>query len=48
VADDIVDVCIDDRRTIIGRHTGHGDRLFFFVRNGQVVISNLEIRPLLP
>ena len=45
--DDIVDVCIDNRRTIIGRYKGHGDRIFFFAQNADVLFDSVEIRPLL-
>ncbi|MBM3240537.1 hypothetical protein FJZ31_29995 [Candidatus Poribacteria bacterium] len=45
--DDIVDVCINNRRTIIGRYKGDGDRLFFFGQNANVVFDAVEIRQLL-
>ena len=45
--DDIVDVCIDNRRTIIGRYKGQGNRLFFFAQNADVVFDSVEIRQLL-
>lgn len=45
--DDIVDVCVDNRRTIIGRYKGHGDQVFFFAQNADVVFDSVEIRPLL-
>jgi hypothetical protein len=44
----IIDVCIDDRRTIINRVSSiEGDRLFFFAQNGDVKFENIEVRPLL-
>jgi len=45
--DDIVDVCVDNRRTIIGRYKQNGDRIFFFAQNADVVFDSIEIRPLL-
>jgi hypothetical protein len=36
VKDDIVDVCIDNRRTIIQRHRGVGDCIFFFAQDAEV------------
>ncbi|MHB0959121.1 MAG: LamG-like jellyroll fold domain-containing protein [Pirellulaceae bacterium] len=47
VKDDLVDVCIGGRRTLINRHAAEGDRLFFFVRNGAVFFEEIQIRPLL-
>ncbi len=45
--DDVVDVCIDDRRTIVSRcWNPHGDRLFFFAQDGEVTFESVEIRPL--
>jgi len=47
VKDDIIDVCIDQRRTIITRRKKlYGDRLFFFVQNGSVTFDAIEVRPL--
>ena len=44
VKNDIIDACIDNRRTIIKRHPGmNGDRLFFFAQNGNVIFSSIEI-----
>lgn len=44
----IIDICIDDRRTIINRVSRiEGDRLFFFAQNGDVTFENIEVRPLL-
>jgi hypothetical protein len=49
VKDDLVDVCIDNRRTIITRNFTKlsGNRLFFFANDGQVVFENIQVRPLL-
>jgi hypothetical protein len=46
--DDILDVCIDDRRTLVVRATPDlsGDRLFFFAQNGEVSFEEIEVRPL--
>jgi hypothetical protein len=48
VKDDLVDACIDDRRTIITRnHTKlSGDRLFFFVDRGKVTFEEIQVRAL--
>ena len=46
--DDIFDVCIDNRRTIIKRCPNlRGNRLFFFAQNSKVTFDSIEIRPLL-
>jgi hypothetical protein len=46
--DDIVDVCIDERRCLIDRCPElRGERLFFFCQNGQVSFDSVEVRPLL-
>ena len=46
--DDIVDVCIDNRRTIIKRCLElRGNRLFLFAQNSKVTFDSIEIRPLL-
>jgi len=49
VKDDLVDACIDNRRTIITRNRTKlsGDRLFFFVNHGEVVFEKIQVRPLL-
>ncbi len=47
VKDDLVDVCVGGRRTLLQRQAGQGDRLFFFVRNGTVSFEDIEVRPLL-
>ena len=45
--DDVVDVCIDNRRTIVSRYWDpHGDRLFFFAQDADVSFDSVEIRPL--
>jgi hypothetical protein len=46
--DDILDVCVDDRRTLVVRATPgvNGDRLFLFVQNGEVRFEALDVRPL--
>lgn len=46
--DDLIDVCIDQRRCLINRCPElHGDRLFFFALNAAVTFDALEVRPLL-
>ena len=49
VKDDLIDACIDDRRTIITRNRTKlsGDRLFFFVDHGDVTFEGIQVRPLL-
>ena len=49
VKDDLIDVCIDNRRTIITRNRAKltGDRLFFVVDHGEVTFENIQVRPLL-
>jgi len=43
----IIDVCIDNRRTIINRvRSMEGNLLFFFAQNGNVQFENIEVRPL--
>ncbi len=46
VKDDIIDVCIDHRRTIITRYKGAGEGLSFLVRYGTVTMDTVELRPL--
>jgi beta-fructofuranosidase len=48
VKDDIVDACIDQRRTMITRREPEptGDRLFLFARDGEVTFESVEVRPL--
>jgi hypothetical protein len=50
VRDDIIDTCIDQRRTMITRRDPEptGDRLFFFVRDGEVAFEDVVVRPLCP
>jgi hypothetical protein len=45
---DIIDTCIDQRRTMITRRDPEpeGDRLFFFARGGAVTFESIEVRPL--
>ena len=46
VKDDIIDVCIDQRRCIVNRCSElHGDSLFFFAHNAEVHVDEIEIRP---
>jgi len=49
VKDDLVDACIDNRRTIITRNRTKltGDRLFFFVQDGEVTFDEIRVRPLI-
>jgi hypothetical protein len=45
--EDILDVCIDNRRTIIARTpTLRGDRLFLFADHTEVEFEGVEVRPL--
>ncbi len=45
--DDIIDVCIDNRRCMINRCPEQkGDTLFLFARNAEVTFSEIEIRAL--
>ncbi|MDD4269141.1 MAG: hypothetical protein PHN77_13025 [Thermoguttaceae bacterium] len=48
VKDDIIDTCIDQRRTMITRRDPEpdGDRLFFFARDGEVRFEEISVRPL--
>ena len=43
---DIVDVCVDNRRTLIRQKHYTGDRLFLFAKNGKVTFENVTVRPL--
>ena len=49
VKNDLIDTCIDGRRTMITRRdpAPDGDRLFFFAREGEVTFESVEVRPLL-
>ena len=45
--DDIVDVCVDNRRTLLARRPADtGNQLFLFSQDSQVSFENVEIRPL--
>ena len=46
VKDDVVDACIDNRRTIIQRHKPDGDRLFLFAQGAEVAFESVVVRPL--
>lgn len=48
VRDDLVDTCIDGRRTMITRRdpAPAGDRLFFFARGGRATFESIDVRPL--
>lgn len=44
---DVLDVCVNERRTLISRNeTAAGDRLFLYCHKGEVTFSRLEIRPI--
>jgi hypothetical protein len=45
--DDVLDVCVDGRRTLVGRvSAGRGDGLAVFAENGQAAFEKLDVRPL--
>jgi len=48
VRNDLIDTCIDGRRTMVTRRDPEpdGDRLFFFAREGEVTFESIEVRPL--
>jgi hypothetical protein len=48
VKNDLIDTCIDGRRTMITRRDPQpeGDRLFFFARKGEVRVESIVVRPL--
>ncbi|MGO8747011.1 MAG: LamG-like jellyroll fold domain-containing protein [Thermoguttaceae bacterium] len=48
VKDDIIDTCIDQRRTMITRRIPEpdGDRLFFFAQEGDATFEDIAVRPL--
>lgn len=50
VLDDLLDICVDNHRTLIVRMEKclEGDSLFFFAYCGRVVFEDIEIRPLKP
>jgi len=44
---DLIDVCVDDRRTMLCRTKElQGDRLFLFAQDGDVAFEEVEVRPL--
>jgi beta-fructofuranosidase len=46
--DDIIDICINNRRTMVSRVSKiDGDRLFLFAQNSGVTFESIEIRPVL-
>jgi hypothetical protein len=49
VKNDLVDACIDNRRTIIARNRTklHGDRLCFTADHGEVTFDEIQVRPLM-
>lgn len=48
VKDDILDVCVDQRRTLVARAEPefHGNRLFLFAQNGTAIFENIRVEPL--
>ena len=48
VKGDLIDTCIDGRRTMLTRRDPEpdGDRLFFFAREGDVTFEDIVVRPL--
>lgn len=45
--DDIIDVCVDGRRTLVNRVAApSGDYLYLYCQNGQVTFDGLDLRPL--
>lgn len=45
--DDIIDVCVDQRRCLVDRCPElQGDRLFFFCQNGEVLFDSIAVAPL--
>ncbi len=47
VKDDLIDVCLNDRRTLLHRHTARGDGLLLSAADGRVHFEALTVRPLL-
>ena len=47
VKDDLVDVSIDNRHTLIARNQAkiNGDRMFLFVNYGEVIFEDVTVRP---
>jgi len=48
VKGDIVDVCIDHRRTLIARMSAADTGLFAFAQNADVAFERLEVKPHVP
>jgi hypothetical protein len=47
VKEDLVDVCVDHRHTLIGRLApADGNQVFLFGQNADVAMEKVEIRPL--
>jgi len=48
VKENFIDACVDNRRTIISRRVDRptGDRLFFFVNEGEVIFDNITVAEL--
>ena len=47
VKDDMIDLCVDNRRTMINRVKDQpGDRLFFFAQDAEVTFENIDVREL--
>jgi len=47
VKNDLIDICIDKRRTLISRIPKFGgDRLFLFAQNANVTFESIEGKPL--
>jgi hypothetical protein len=45
--DDLIDLCIDDRRCIVNRcPERRGDRFFLFAQNTQVTFADLQVQPM--
>ena len=44
--DDLMDVCVDGRRTFIVRDPSHGEGLYLFSEGGPLTVHDLEVRPL--
>jgi beta-fructofuranosidase len=48
VKGEIVDVCVDKRRTLVARLPAmEGGHIFAFAQNAEVTFANVELRPLL-
>ena len=47
IKEDMIDICIDNRRTMLSRvNELKGDRLFFFAQDSDVTFENIDVRPL--